>query len=77
MESSSRRSKMNSIDYEFSDFIQEYQNILMVRMRMSISESARYIVDTIEDIEMAVKNDLSPQEYFNEELNAGNWEEEE
>lgn len=68
---------MNSIDYEFSDFIQEYQNILMVRMRMSVSESARYIVDTIEDIEMAVKNDLSPQEYFNEELNAGNWEEEE
>lgn len=63
--------------YEISDFIQEYQNILMVRMRMSISESARYIVDTIEDIEVALKNDLSPQEYFNEELNSGNWEQDE
>lgn len=26
---------------------------------------------------LALKNDLSPQEYFNEELNAGNWEQDE
>lgn len=57
--------------YEISDFIQEYQNILMVRMRMSISESARYIVDTIEDIELAVANDISAIEYFQADLDAG------
>lgn len=68
---------MKSIDYQFSDFIKEYQNLLMVRMGMSISESSRYIVDTIEEIEYAVREDMGPQEYLQEELNAGNWEEQE
>ncbi|QGH72623.1 MAG: hypothetical protein [Myoviridae sp. ctThM1] len=58
-------------DYKFSDFIQELQNLYMVRLGMSISESSRYIVDTIEDIELAVANDISAIEYFQADLDAG------
>lgn len=46
-------------EYKFSNFIQEIQNLYMVRLGMSISESSRYIVDTIEDIEIAINNDVS------------------
>jgi hypothetical protein len=38
---------------------------------MSISESSRYIVDTIEDIELALNNDVSAFEYFQEDLANG------
>lgn len=58
-------------DYKFSDFIQELQNLYMVRLGMSISGSSRYIVDTIEDIELAVANDISAIEYFQADLDAG------
>lgn len=58
-------------DYKFSDFIQELQNLYMVRLGMSISESSRYIVDTVEDIELAVTNDISAIEYFQSDLDAG------
>lgn len=58
-------------DYKFSNFIQEIQNLYMVRLGMSISESSRYIVDTIEDIEIAVNNDVSAFEYFQEDLANG------
>lgn len=58
-------------DYKFSNFIQELQNLYMVRLGMSISESSRYIVDTIEDIEIAINNDVSAFEYFQEDLASG------
>lgn len=58
-------------DYKFSDFVQELQNLYMVRLGMSISESSRYIVDTVEDIELAVANDISAIEYFQADLDAG------
>ncbi len=58
-------------DYKFSNFIQEIQNLYMVRLGMSISESSRYIVDTIEDIEIAINNDVSAFEYFQEDLANG------
>lgn len=58
-------------DYKFSNFIQEIQNLYMVRLGMSISESSRYIVDTIEDIEIALNNDVSAFEYFQEDLANG------
>ena len=58
-------------DYKFSDFVQELQNLYMVRLGMTISESSRYIVDTIEDIEQAVANDISTIEYFQADLDAG------
>lgn len=58
-------------DYKFSDFVRELQNLYMVRLGMSISESSRYIVDTIEDIEQAVANDISAIEYFQADLDAG------
>jgi len=58
-------------DYKFSNFIQELQNLYMVRLGMSISESSRYIVDTIEDIEIAINNDVSAFEYFQEDLANG------
>ena len=58
-------------DYKFSDFVQELQNLYMVRLGMTISESSRYIVDTIEDIEQAVANDISAIEYFQADLDAG------
>ena len=62
---------MTNQDYKFSNFIQEIQNLYMVRLGMSISESSRYIVDTIEDIEIAVNNDVSAFEYFQEDLANG------
>lgn len=62
---------MSKQDYKFSNFIQEIQNLYMVRLGMSISESSRYIVDTIEDIEIAVNNDVSAFEYFQTELEGG------
>lgn len=58
-------------EYKFSNFIQEIQNLYMVRLGMSISESSRYIVDTIEDIEIAINNDVSAFEYFQEDLANG------
>lgn len=58
-------------DYKFSDFIRELQNLYMIRLGMTISESSRYIVDTIEDIEQAVANDISAIEYFQVDLDAG------
>lgn len=58
-------------DYKFSNFIQEIQNLYMVRLGMSISESSQYIVDTIEDIEIAINNDVSAFEYFQEDLANG------
>lgn len=58
-------------DYKFSDFIRELQNLYMIRLGMSISESSRYIVDTIEDIEQAVANDISAIEYFQADLDVG------
>lgn len=58
-------------DYKFSDFVRELQNLYMIRLGMSISESSRYIVDTIEDIEQAVANDISTIEYFQADLDAG------
>lgn len=58
-------------DYKFSNFIQEIQNLYMVRLGMSISESSRYIVDTIEDIEIAINNDVSAFEYFQDDLANG------
>lgn len=58
-------------DYKFSDFVRELQNLYMVRLGMTISESSRYIVDTIEDIEQAVANDISAIEYFQADLDAG------
>lgn len=58
-------------DYKFSDFVRELQNLYMIRLGMTISESSRYIVDTIEDIEQAVANDISAIEYFQEDLDAG------
>ena len=58
-------------DYKFSNFIQEIQNLYMVRLGMSISESSRYIVDTIEDIEIAINNDVSAFDYFQEDLANG------
>lgn len=58
-------------DYKFSDFVRELQNLYMIRLGMSISESSRYIVDTIEDIEQAVANDISAIEYFQADLDAG------
>jgi len=58
-------------EYTISNFIQELQNLYMVRLGMSISESSRYIVDTIEDIEIALNNDVSAFEYFQEDLANG------
>ena len=58
-------------EYTISNFIQELQNLYMVRLGMSISESSRYIVDTIEDIEIALSNDVSAFEYFQEDLANG------
>lgn len=58
-------------DYKFSDFVRELQNLYMIRLGMSISESSRYIVDTIEDVEQAVANDISAIEYFQADLDAG------
>lgn len=58
-------------DYKFSDFVRELQNLYMIRLGMSISESSRYIVDTVEDIEQAVANDISAIEYFQADLDAG------
>jgi hypothetical protein len=58
-------------EYTISNFIQELQNLYMVRLGMSISESSRYIVDTIEDIELALNNDVSAFEYFQEDLANG------
>lgn len=62
---------MKDTDYTVSNFIQELQNLYMVRLGMSISESSRYIVDTIEDIEIAINNDVSAFEYFQADLNDG------
>jgi len=62
---------MKDFDYTISNFIQELQNLYMVRLGMSISESARYIVDTIEDIELALENDISAFEYFQQDLADG------
>lgn len=62
---------MINVDYKFSSFIQEYQNLLMIRLGMSVSESSRYIVDVIEDIEGAVMQDISAFEYFQDELKDG------
>lgn len=62
---------MINVDYKFSDFVKEYQNLLMIRLGMSVSESARYIVDTIEDLEQAVMLDVSAFEYFQDELKDG------
>lgn len=62
---------MKDFDYTISNFIQELQNLYMVRLGMSISESARYIVDTIEDIEIALENDVSAFEYFQQDLADG------
>lgn len=62
---------MKEFDYTISNFIQELQNLYMVRLGMSISESARYIVDTIEDIELALENDVSAFEYFQQDLADG------
>lgn len=62
---------MKDFDYTISNFIQELQNLYMVRLGMSISESSRYIVDTIEDIELAINNDVSAFEYFQEDLANG------
>lgn len=58
-------------DYKFSDFVRELQNLYMIRLGMTISESSRYIVDTIEDIEQAIANDISAIEYFQADLDAG------
>lgn len=62
---------MKDFDYTISNFIQELQNLYMVRLGMSISESSRYIVDTIEDIEIALENDVSAFEYFQQDLADG------
>lgn len=62
---------MTNQDYKFSNFIQELQNLYMVRLGMSISESSRYLIDTIEDIEIAINNDVSAFEYFQEDLANG------
>lgn len=62
---------MKDFDYRISNFIQELQNLYMVRLGMSISESSRYIVDTIEDIELALENDVSAFEYFQQDLADG------
>jgi len=62
---------MKDFDYTISNFIQELQNLYMVRLGMSISESSRYIVDTIEDIELALENDVSAFEYFQQDLADG------
>lgn len=62
---------MKEFDYTISNFIQELQNLYMVRLGMSISESSRYIVDTIEDIELALENDISAFEYFQQDLADG------
>lgn len=62
---------MINVDYKFSSFIQEYQNLLMIRLGMSVSESSRYIVDVIEDIEQAVMLDVGAFEYFQTELEGG------
>ena len=62
---------MKEFDYTISNFIQELQNLYMVRLGMSISESSRYIVDTIEDIELALENDVSAFEYFQQDLADG------
>ena len=59
---------MKDFDYTISNFIQELQNLYMVRLGMSISESSRNIVDTIEDIELALENDVSAFEYFQQDL---------
>lgn len=62
---------MINVDYKFSSFIQEYQNLLMIRLGMSVSESSRYIVDVIGDIEGAVMQDVSAFEFFQDELKDG------
>lgn len=62
---------MKDFDYTISNFIQELQNLYMVRLGMSISESSRYIVDTIEDIELALEKDVSAFEYFQQDLADG------
>ena len=58
-------------EFKISNFIQELQNLYMVRLGMSISESSRYLIDTIEDIELALNNDVSAFEYFQEDLANG------
>ena len=58
-------------EFKISNFIQELQNLYMVRLGMSISESSRYLIDTIEDIEIALNNDVSAFEYFQEDLANG------
>ena len=59
---------MKDFDYTISNFIQELQNLYMVRLGMSISESSRYIVDSIQDIEIAITEDISAFEYFQQDL---------
>lgn len=58
-------------EFKVSIFIQELQNLYMVRLGMSISESSRYLIDTIEDIEIAINNDVSAFEYFQQDLADG------
>lgn len=58
-------------EFKVSNFVQELQNLYMVRLGMSISESSRYLIDTIEDIEIAINNDVSAFEYFQEDLANG------
>lgn len=62
---------MKEFDYTISNFIQELQNLYMVRLGMSISESSRYIVDSIQDIEIAITEDISAFEYFQQDLADG------
>jgi hypothetical protein len=62
---------MKDFDYTISNFIQELQNLYMVRLGMSISESSRYIVDSIQDIEIAITEDISAFEYFQQDLADG------
>lgn len=62
---------MKDFDYTISNFIQELQNLYMVRLGMSISESSRYIVDSIQDIEIAITENISAFEYFQQDLADG------
>ena len=62
---------MKDFDYTISNFIQELQNLYMVRLGMSISESSRYIVDSIQDIEIAITEGISAFEYFQQDLADG------
>lgn len=60
---------MPVIEMTFGQYVNELVNLYKVRAGMSGDHARRMLIDMLDEVFDSYQKDISPQEYFNEDVN--------